>query len=101
MSQTVTHPTPVQLIRSAIRYDRLPKAALLVDGDLPTTVQDARVQAATAQTRIDELTRRIGDRPDAYTQYPLLAELRRTETIRDRALFLTSALGNTGSEVAA
>lgn len=101
MSQTVTHSPLTQLIRSAVRDGDLPQAALFVDGVLPATVADAKAVAATAQSRIDELHARLGDRPDAYTQYPLIAELHRTKVVRDRALFLAGALSDTGSEVAA
>ncbi|WP_327160480.1 hypothetical protein [Streptomyces zaomyceticus] len=101
MSQTVTHPDPTQLIRSAVRDGDLPQAALFVDGDLPATVADAKAVAATAQHRIDELHARLGARPDAYTQYPLMAELHRMTVVRDRALFLAGVLSDSGSEVAA
>lgn len=101
MSTKVSHSHITQLIRSAVRSGDLAQAALFVDGDLPLTSRDALAQAATTQQRIDELHARLGDRPDAYTQYPLMAELHRTEAVRDRAAFLASVLDETATEVAA
>lgn len=101
MSTTVSHSHITQLIRSAVREGELAQAALFVDGDLPLTSRDALAQAATAQSRIGELNARLGARPDAYTQYPLMAELHRTEAVRDRAVFLASVLDETVSGVAA
>ncbi|MER5312747.1 hypothetical protein ABT034_33800 [Streptomyces sp. NPDC002773] len=101
MSTKVTHSHITQLIRSAVRDGELAQAALFVEADLPLTARDALVQAATAQHRIDELNRRLGFTPDAYSQWPLMAELHRTEAVRDRAAFLAAVLDETVTAVAA